>query len=437
MAPLAPRVGDPDIILDDPRFVIAGAHARGSASIIYRATDTWLGRQVAIKAPAGREPGAWHRLTQEASILSRLDHPWILSVYHSGTTVSGAPYLATRLVEGETLEQRLKRDPSGWKLLLRHVVDVAEAMAYAHGRGVIHRDLKPANVLIDAQGHTVVIDWGVAREIASADADLHETSGSPGYRAPEARDGPVTDPRADVYSIGAILYRMIAGRPAHPDVPVGAELERDLAGASPELRALVARATAPSPAARPATAALLADELRALLPRPSRLERSLVPRSRSGKIAGAVAVVGVGAALVAGGVALMGRDERPRLAAEAIQETVVWTGNFGPLIVRLDEAGKLRGVYHHDGGYIEGTLRGHVLHLRWCEAPWVGGKDQGTATLAFSADDSAVPTFAGSYSYAESPSESGPWVLHAAPAAAVTDDLRARLAAWTWPCPAR
>jgi hypothetical protein len=443
-APPAPRVGDPEIILDDPRFVITGEHARGGMSIIYRATDTWLGRQVAIKACRTRDPSAWARLEREASMLSRLDHPWILPVYHSGTTVTGAPYLATKLVEGETLEQRLKREPAAWPALLRHVVDVADAMAYAHGRAVVHRDLKPGNILIDAQGHTIVIDWGLARETPERAAQAPSPPvtlpgaavGTPGYWAPEQRAGDVCDPRADVYSVGAILYRMITGRAAHPMVPMGADLERDLAAAPSGLRALVAHATQPDTEKRHQTMAALAGELRAALPRPSVLQRGLVHGARRRRILTAAAITLLGAALIVAGATLLGRDERPGLAARALTEVPIWTGNFGRMLLEMGEGGRVHGVYEHDDGVLEGTLRGHVLQLRWCEAPYLTGHDHGTATLAFVAEAAGLPSFAGSYGYAGDARLGGAWVLHPAPAAAQTPELRARLAGWAWRCPA-
>jgi eukaryotic-like serine/threonine-protein kinase len=256
--------------LGDPRFTVGEEIAHGGMSVVYAGLDR-LGRRVAVKACRARDSSSWMRLQREATMLARLDHPSILSLHASGTAPSGEPWLVTGLIDGETLEQRLKRDPRSWPRLLKHVVDVAEAMAHAHARGVVHRDLKPQNILIDAAGRTVIIDWGLAREpevgAVNLDAGLSITLpggavGTPGYWAPEQRAGDVVDPRADVYSIGAMLFRMIAGHPALPVVPIGEALDRELAAARPRLRAVVAKATEVDPDNRYATVAALARDLR-------------------------------------------------------------------------------------------------------------------------------------------------------------------------------
>jgi serine/threonine-protein kinase len=241
--------------LGDPRFTVGDEIARGGMSVVYAGRDA-TGRAVAIKACRTPDPAASMRLQREATMLARLAHPFILDLLGSGTAPGGAPWLVTRMVRGETLEQRLKREPEAWPRLLGHVIDVAEAMVHAHARGVVHRDLKPQNVLVDEGGTTIVVDWGLARapeaRATPAEPALSITLpggavGTPGYWAPEQRAGDGVDPRSDVYSIGAMVFRMVAGHPALPMVPTGDALDRELAAARPELRALVARATALDP----------------------------------------------------------------------------------------------------------------------------------------------------------------------------------------------
>ena len=310
MIPRGPESGELTAPLDlgDPRFVVGAEVGRGGMSVIHAATEVATGRLVAIKTARKRDAAAWMRLQREAAVLAALDHPRILPVYASGTTTAGAPWLATRLVDGSTLEQRLKASPSSWPSLLRHVVDVADAIAHAHRRGIVHRDVKPGNVLIDRQGNTVVIDWGLAREAGLADSEAAPTRpsaqitlpggavGTPGYWAPEQRaSADVADPRSDVYSLGATLFRMIAGRPGHPMVPLGAELERELAAAPPALRALVARATSVDPEARHRSMAALADELRRLVPR--RFERRRRRRVTLGVVAALLVALAIALAV--------------------------------------------------------------------------------------------------------------------------------------------
>ena len=404
--------------LVDNRFQITGEHARGGMSVIYVALDTWLGRRVALKTPRSSDPAMSLRILREAATLSRLDHPFILPVYHSGTLPDGAPYYVTKLVDGESLEERARRQPKAWKSLLRHVADIAEAVAYAHERGIVHRDLKPANVLIDRAGRTLVIDWGLAREMPDRPAMLPDLAitepgtpvGTPGYWAPEQQAGGLPDPRGDVYSLGAILHRLIAGQS-----PDGAS-PADLAAAPPALRALVLRAMAEDSRERLASASQLAAELR----RPSRLRKRF--------LLGALAL-----AIAAAGVVVYRSGAEARLARRSLEAGTLWWSTFNRVLLRID-GDHVRGVYDYEDGVVEGTLDGAVLHLRWCEMPYAQGTDHGTAQLAFGIDGDGSPAFHGWFRYdAEQPG--GNWDLKPAVDRPRAFDLERRLDAWRWRCP--
>jgi hypothetical protein len=340
--PPPPRVGDPDIILDDPRFVITGEHARGGMSVIYRATDTWLGRQVAIKASTSRDPSAWLRLTREASMLSRLDHPWILPVYHSGTTVSGAPYLATKLVEGDTLEQRLKGAPAAWPSLLRHVVDVGEAMGFAHGRGVVHRDISPSNVLLSRAGEVKIADFGIARAAGLELSRTFQIMGKWRYMSPEQTRGDELAASSDVFSAAAVIHEVLTGQRLFPGndpeaivraireapPPRPSAMRADL---PPELDAPLAAALELDPARRIDTAGLLgalaeicyARSLPAMPISLARFLESLLPARRVGD-GGAAERTGSGRILdrilseELGQRAAAGKRDRTRVTAQAL-----------------------------------------------------------------------------------------------------------------------
>jgi len=218
--------GPHDVVFDHPRFEVVREIARGGMGRILEAKDRLLGRRVAIKMSLTRDPVAYQRLGREAAILSMLEDPWITPVYEFGRLPGGAPYLVTRLVDGETLRTRLRAAPERWPDALPIIADVADAMARAHGRGVIHRDLKPSNILVDAGGRAWVIDWGLARVLedcanerrlaARGPEALHNmvvtvpgtAVGTPGYWSPEQQSGEVGDRRSDIYSLGAILRRM-------------------------------------------------------------------------------------------------------------------------------------------------------------------------------------------------------------------------------------
>jgi eukaryotic-like serine/threonine-protein kinase len=274
------------------RYARLGELARGGAGRIIVAHDLVFERSVAIKEPL--EPvrdGA--RLRAEAEILASLQHPSIVPVYDTGVC-DGVPFFAMKLVEGRslrdaiadaaTLEPRLA--------LIPQLVAVADAIAYAHARGVIHRDLKPGNVLIGRFGETIVIDWGLAKRsgaaAASGDAappsvssrgrtDVETASGAvlgtPAYMAPEQARGDRVDLRADVYALGAMLYHLLTGEPPFPRA-AGGQVLTAADGRSPtpidglqprapaDLIAIVSKAMAGEPADRYPTASELAEDLR-------------------------------------------------------------------------------------------------------------------------------------------------------------------------------
>ncbi|MFT3698093.1 MAG: WD40 repeat domain-containing serine/threonine-protein kinase [Kofleriaceae bacterium] len=281
---------DPDALVlptVDP-IVFTGEQqiASGGMGRISKAHDRRLGREVAIKEML--EPDQRARFEREATITARLQHPAIVPIYEAGTWPNGGAFYTMRLVSGgtlaaaiekcSTLEERLR--------LLPHVVAATEALAYAHAQRVIHRDLKPHNVLVGEFGETVVIDWGLAKELDRSDVvdpshahgeDVGLTLegsviGTPCFMAPEQANGELLDARADVYALGAILYNVLSGRPPYyakgmtTDALIAAVLTREpepLDDDVPaDLAAVVARAMQRSPADRYATAKEMAEELR-------------------------------------------------------------------------------------------------------------------------------------------------------------------------------
>ncbi len=275
-------------------YQLEGEFAHGGMGRVLLARDRRLRRTVAIKelhADAG--PGAPARFVREALVTARLQHPAIVPVYEAGRWPDGRPFYAMKLVEGRSLEALLRDAPdlAGRLALLPHLIAVAEAVAYAHSQHVVHRDLKPANVLVGPFGETVVVDWGLARELGTAGADEHEETGPPAptsdqgqtvtgtvlgtphYMPPEQARGLAVDERADVYALGAMLYFLLTGAPPH----AGRTAEEALAAAAngsvepverrepeapPDLVAIVRKATAPAPADRYPTAMELAVDLR-------------------------------------------------------------------------------------------------------------------------------------------------------------------------------
>ena len=230
------RVSDRAAANDAQRYVIRRELARGGMGRISIADDTFLGRTVAIKELLVPSEALAARFRRELSLTARLQHPSIVSIHDGGLWPSGEPFYVMRLVSGEPLDRVIARhDGVASRLgLLPHGIAMVDALAYAHSQGVIHRDLKPSNVLVGDFGETIVIDWGLAKDLRGDDtvADVVTIAGSsepaapvetiaglvigtPAYMAPEQARGEPIDERADVYALGAVLYHVFAGAPPH------------------------------------------------------------------------------------------------------------------------------------------------------------------------------------------------------------------------------
>jgi WD40 repeat protein len=222
-------------VVPDGTYTEREEFARGGLGRVLRATDRGMGRVVAIKELLPGKQFAAQRFIREALVTGRLEHPSIVPVYEAGRWPSGEPFYTMKLVSGrplsavvratEGLEERLALVPS--------VIAVAEAIAYAHSKRVIHRDIKPSNVIVGEFGETVVIDWGLAKELGRDDDDDVEAPGdagdeltvagdvlgTPAYMAPEQAKGDSVDERTDVYALGSLLYFVLAG--VSPHKPLG------------------------------------------------------------------------------------------------------------------------------------------------------------------------------------------------------------------------
>lgn len=278
----------------EERYVFGKPFAAGGLGLVRRAEDRRLGRQVAVKELLLPSPAAERRFLREAAITARLQHPAIVPIYDIGRHPTGEPFYCMKLVEGRTLAAAIAGcDGLLARLgLLEHVIAAADAVAYAHRRSVVHRDLKPDNILIGEIGETVVIDWGLAKDLTGALVDEPEPGEATGpeeeaapltrvgvvmgtlrYMPPEQAIGAEVDARSDVFALGAVLFHVLAGQPPYADVHGPALLARvaeatpgDLRRLVPEaptdLVAIAEKAMAAAPQRRYAGAAEFVEDLR-------------------------------------------------------------------------------------------------------------------------------------------------------------------------------
>jgi serine/threonine protein kinase len=270
-----------------PGYQVQEELGRGGMGVVYRARQVRLNRVVALKvllAGAHASPTARDRFRTEANAAARLQHPNIVPIYEVGEH-DDRPYLVLRCMEGGSLKQRLDGAPAEARWAAGLIEEVARAVQHAHEYGVIHRDLKPANILLDADGKPHVADFGLAKKVDSTASTSvagptrsGEVVGTPSYMAPEQAQGRTGElgPAVDVYSLGAILYELLTGRPPfRAETPVETLLQVQMDDPVPPRRVLpkVPRDVETicltclhkSPHKRYATALALAEDLRRFL----------------------------------------------------------------------------------------------------------------------------------------------------------------------------
>jgi eukaryotic-like serine/threonine-protein kinase len=261
------------------RFRIEGRHAAGGMGEIHLATDLETSTRVALKVMRWQDYTIEARFAREAALLAELSHPNIVRYVAHGRSPEGEAYLAMEWIDGMTLLERLREGPLSVSETLALARCVAEALAVAHARSIVHRDLKPANLFCERGevSRTKVLDFGLARNAAASLMMLThpgELAGTPGYMAPEqARGLHEVDARADIYSLGCVLYECLTGRPPFSGGHVFAVLAKILVEDTPRVRelrpdvppaldALLARMMAKDVKDRPADASELLQELR-------------------------------------------------------------------------------------------------------------------------------------------------------------------------------
>lgn len=304
------------------QYEILGEIGRGGMGVIYRARQRHSRRIVALKRVLSYQAESYEtlaRFRREAEAAASLDHPNILPIYEVAETEEGIPYFSMKLATGGSVRAAgalLRKDTAA---CVRLMAKVARAVAFAHEHGILHRDLQPGNILLDSRGEPMVSDFGLAKWLHD-NSDLTRTLttfGTPGFIAPEQADGKQSalTPASDIYSLGAILFSLLVGRPPFigpnalsvvrqaAEVPAP-RLRTMLPGANRDLETITERCLAREPSARYASAAALAEDLerwgegRPILARPILPPARLLRWVRRNPALAAVATGCVGLALV-------------------------------------------------------------------------------------------------------------------------------------------
>jgi eukaryotic-like serine/threonine-protein kinase len=223
--------------LTGTRYHLLGKLGQGGMGGVFRVDDSTLEREVALKVINVADLDLSARLLKEARVIAKLEHPGIVPVHDAGMLPDGRPYYTMKLVQGKRIDE-LGKDMGGIADRLRTFLRICEPVAFAHAHRVLHRDLKPTNIMIGPFGEVLVMDWGLSKALAAGIGSAESGSvaedcaadpaavvatahgsvlGTPGYMAPEQRNGEIVDQRADVYALGAILEFLL--QDAQPRVP--------------------------------------------------------------------------------------------------------------------------------------------------------------------------------------------------------------------------
>ncbi len=274
-----------------PGYTIEAVAGRGGMGTVYRAEQASPRRLVALKllTETAASPASLAAFQREANTIARLEHPHILPVFGFGEN-NGRPYLVLRYLSGGSVADRLRRGPIDPPTALRWMRGVADALDFAHSRGLVHRDVKPSNVLLDQTGNPYLTDFGIAGAMLAAEGD--RPTGSAAYMSPEQGRGEAVDHRADIYSLAVTLFEMLTGqKPYDAETPLGM-IVRHISDPIPSARSLNP-AIAPAvdellrwgmdkqPAARPQTAGEFARLLDRAIAQPDAPLRPAAPAGQS------------------------------------------------------------------------------------------------------------------------------------------------------------
>ncbi|MEA2817931.1 MAG: hypothetical protein QOI93_5825, partial [Rhodospirillaceae bacterium] len=330
----------------------------GGMGEVYRARDTRLGRDVALKIlpeSLARDNDRLHRFEQEARAVAALNHPNILAVFDIGQH-NGSPFLVSELLEGETLRTVLDRGALPQRKTIDYGVQIAQGLAAAHEKGIVHRDLKPENIFVSKDGRIKILDFGLAKLAQKASAAAAESDGvtltsshtaagvvmgTASYMAPEQVRGEPADPRTDIFAFGAVLYEMLSGQrafrretPAETMTAVLREDPPELPDSphpiSPALDRIVRRCLEKSPEQRFQSAKDLSFALSALSGTDSSGVARIAKTSRRFPISASIALAVIAASIVSWFIA------RHSAVAQRLQFAIPVTGEVSHMALSID-----------------------------------------------------------------------------------------------------
>jgi eukaryotic-like serine/threonine-protein kinase len=377
-------MGVPDSLRDSlaDRYALDRELGRGGMATVYLARDLKHDRAVALKAmhPEIRATLGAERFQQEIRLAAGLQHPHILTVHDSGEA-GGHLWFTMPYVEGQSLRDRLRREIQlPVAEAVRIATEVSRALTYAHRHGIIHRDIKPENILLTPEGETLVADFGIARAVedAAGQERLTETGivvGTPAYMSPEQASGQRNlDARTDVYSLGTVLYEMLAGEPPYTGPTAQTIVAKRLSDPVPSVRRLrpavpealdrlVRDALAPLPADRLASAAAFQTGLEAI-PAASAETTAAPLRSPVASRWRTLAIGAAGVLVVAAAIAVAARRARTTTASSVV--TSASTATVAPAepmlaVLPFENLGDSSNAYFADG--VADAVRGKLVRL--------------------------------------------------------------------------
>src|SRR5262245_45061594 len=426
-----------------PYEILASLGAGGMGEV-YRARDTRLGREVALKVLPATFAGDTDRLRrfeQEARVIAALNHPNIMALYDIGTHADVSPYLVSELLEGESLRQRLEGGPLHARKAIEYGIQIAQGLSAAHEKGIAHRDLKPENLFITKDGRVKILDFGLAKLPEAAAAaetvgpavltQIGTVLGTVGYMSPEQVRGEAADHRSDIFSLGTVLYEMFTGRRAFarptsvesmhailkddpPAIPTDAE------HVPPGVQRILDHCLEKEPGHRFQSARDLAFALSALSDRSSAVHSGLAPAPAAPPVrrvrvlaAAATGFLAVAAGVVTAGLlagarrsageaswrvlpltAYRGLESQPALSPDGNHVAFIWDGGVPgranlyvrlvdggvPLLLAGDEVPKMGPTWSPDAKRIA-FLRGAAKPAMYL-IPVLGGTERKLAQLA-------------------------------------------------------